>query len=124
MAGRFTNKITQINSLPQMATTLSGWEQNVIFKKISGKTINKGIVSYTYDSFNSKAVIFPLKLEELALKPDAERAKKWINIISYKNMSLKIGDLVTYNLLDYKIMTNKGFDAYGFGQYDAVEVYQ
>lgn len=124
MAGRDI-KVNMINGvLPDVSSTLTGWEIDMyaIYVKqemIDGEIINQDIKQKIIGTLQ------PLKAEEVNLKPEGQRAWQWYDIhvkssypILRVEQKIKVGDI------EYKIMAVKDYTLYGYVEYHVVRNYE
>lgn len=124
MAGR-NIKINQIAcGMPQMQQTLEGWMVSFIIKRVQQVQIDGEIVNRS--KFEKiRAVLQPLRMEELELKPEGQRSWSWYQLhVPVDYSSLPNGSVVTINKKDYKIMASKDYTLNGYMEYHLLKDYQ
>lgn len=124
MAGR-NIKINQIAcGMPQMQHTLDGWMISFIVKRTSQVQIDGEIINRSKLE-KIRAVLQPLRMEELELKPEGQRSWPWYQLhvpVSYD--ALPNSSVVTIHGKDYKIMASKDYTLNGYIEYHLLKDYQ
>lgn len=124
MAGRNT-KISDINlNLPQMQSAIKGWEVNIYANYITQEMVNGEIVEKSR-TVKIVGVRQPLKPEEVALKPDGQRAWAWYWLhVDSKYKPLEYQQEVRIKGETYRIMAVKDYSLDGYYEYHAIKGYQ
>lgn len=113
---------TQINQMPNMSSTLSGWLIPLTF----------GVVTKVQVGFTTKEVVVnksfygvwqPLNMERIKIKPEGERDWKWYWCHSQIDLELTNDDTIIYNGKQYRVMGNKDYSLNGYFEYELVEDY-
>lgn len=127
MAGLDINKGNGLKTLlgmPQMDTTLYGWEVPLTLEKVYQNVV-EGDFSYTTKKIVFKGVWQPLKDERLEAKPEGQRSWEWIWIHAVSGtLNLETADKVIFNSKRYKVMNKKDYSLNGFVEYQLVEDYK
>lgn len=127
MAGLNINRgrgLSALSGMPQMDTTLYGWEVPLTLEKVYQNVI-EGDLSYTTQKIKFKGVWQPLKNEVLQLKPEGQRAWSWIWIHAVAGtLNLETADKVIFNNKRYKVMEKKDYSLNGFIEYQLVRDYK
>lgn len=119
------NKMKTLNfsSMPQMNTTLFGWEQALELVKVVQSVI-EGDLSTQYINVQFKGVVQPLRDEQLALKPDGQRSWEWIWIHAVAgSLNLETADKVIFQNKTYKVTSKKDYSLNGYVEYQLVRDY-
>lgn len=114
----------QINfsGMPNMAGTLSGWNQKLTF----------GLITETIENFESvqryTEVIFqgnwqPLETRKINLKPEHQRSLSWYQVHSLTNVHLKNDDIIQFRGIQYRVMAQWDYSINGYYEYHIVEDY-
>lgn len=113
-----------LSGMPQMDTTLYGWEVPLMLEKVY-QDIIEGDFTYTTKKINFKGVWQPLKDEILEAKPEGQRSWEWIWIHAVSDtLNLETADKVIFNNKKYKVMEKKDYSLNGFVEYQLVRDYQ
>lgn len=127
MSGLNITKGRGLNSysgMPQMDTTLYGWEVPLTLEKVYQNIID-GDLTYTTKKINFKGVWQPLKDEALELKAEGQRSWEWIWIHAVAGtLNLETADKVIFNGKKYKVMEKKDYSLNGFVEYQLVADYE
>lgn len=119
------NKMKTLNfsGMPQMNTTLFGWEQVLELVKVVQSVI-EGDLSTQYINVQFKGVVQPLRDEQLALKPDGQRSWEWIWIHAVAgSLNLETADKVIFQNKTYKVTSKKDYSLNGYVEYQLVRDY-
>lgn len=119
------NKMKTLNfsGMPQMNTTLFGWEQALELVKVVQSVI-EGDLSTQYINVQFKGVVQPLRDEQLALKPDGQRSWEWIWIHAVAgSLNLETADKVIFQNKTYKVTSKKDYSLNGYVEYQLVRDY-
>jgi hypothetical protein len=103
--------LKHINGLPQMKAAFTNWKLPIQLIKLTQSTVNFQTVT-TETIINFKGVIQPLKAEEIKLKPEEQRAWKWLQVHTEDDLSLLIGEKLKYNNVKHRVMFVKDFNEY------------
>lgn len=113
-----------LSGMPQMGTTLSGWEVPLTLTKMI-QSVNDGFVSFTEQTFNFMGVWQPLKDEQLQFLPENQRSWEWIWIhAKASELNLQTADKVIFNNKRYKVMAVKDYSLNSFIEYQLVRDYE
>lgn len=105
------------SGMPNMATTLTGWEVPLTLVKITQNVIDGDLVT-TEKEIKFKGVWQPLSNEDLALLPTGQRSWEnvWIHAKSGQ-LNLETADKVIFRTRRYKITAKKDYGLNGFVEY-------
>ena len=112
------------SGMPNMATTLNGWEVPITLEKITQSVIEGDLVtSKTQITF--QGVWQPLRGEELQLKPEGQRSWSWYWIHAKSGtLDLQTADKVIFQGKRYKVMDRKDYNLNGYIEYHVILDYQ
>lgn len=119
------NKMKTLNfsGMPQMNTTLFGWEQALELVKVVQSVI-EGDLSTQYINVQFKGVVQPLRDEQLSLLPEGQRSWEWIWIHAVAgSLNLETADKVIYQNKTYKVTSKKDYSLNGYVEYQLVRDY-
>lgn len=109
--------------LPNMSTTLNGWELPITLRKRT-QSIVDGLLVANYENITFKGVVQPLKNEDLQFKPENLRSFEWLWIhAKATNLNLETADEVVYNDRLFRVMQVKDYSPYGFIEYQLCKAY-
>lgn len=124
MAGR-SLKISQMRSgMPNVLEALDGWMMDFIVDLSKQEEIDG---DYVYRSKLKKmqGVMQPLKMEEINLKPEGQRAWEWYQLhVQANQVRIPVGKIVTFKNKKYKIMAMKDYSLNGYYEYHLVRDYE
>lgn len=116
-------KLNQQSGMPQMNATFAGWMNKVTLTVIT-QTIVAGFVTEAKKQVTFQGVIQPLSPKQIALKPEGQRAWKWLQIhCKIGSLVLDTGDKIVFNGKKYKIMGYLDYSLNNFYEYHAIEDY-
>lgn len=112
------------SGMPQMASTLNGWEVPLVIIKIIQNVIEGDLVT-SEQTFNFKGVWQPLSAEQLNLLPEGQRSWEnvWIHCKS-SELNLETGSKVLFNNKRYKITQKKDYGLNSFVEYMLIRDYE
>jgi hypothetical protein len=119
------NKMKTLNfsGMPQMNTTLFGWEQALELVKVVQSVI-EGDLSTQYINVQFKGVVQPLRDEQLSLLPEGQRSWEWIWIHAVAgSLNLETADKVIFQNKTYKVTSKKDYSLNGYVEYQLVRDY-
>ena len=112
------------SGMPQMDTTLIGWEVPLTLIKITQNVID-GDLQTTETTITFKGVWQPLKNEALELKPEGQRSWEWIWIHAKSSeLNLETGDKVRFKNKRYKVTEKKDYGLNSFVEYNLCRDYE
>ena len=118
------NKLSEISGMPQMQTTLQGWEVEIIADYVKQEWVNGEVVEITKKE-KLIGVRQPLKSEEVALLPEGQRSWAWYQLhIDSVYPQLKVQQKVTIKNEEYRVMAVKDYSLNGFYEYHVVKDYK
>lgn len=117
---RVSGGLKALSGMPQMSTTLYGWEVPLTLVKITQNIVEGNRVD-TEEHLSFKGVWQPLKDEDLQFKPQGQRSWEWIWIHAVSgSLNLQTQDKVIFNKKRYKVMAVKDYSLNGFIEYQLV----
>lgn len=112
------------NGMPNMATTLNGWEVPLSLVKIKQRIID-GDKQEIKQVINFLGVWQPLSDEQLQSKAEGQRSWSWYWIHAKSGtLDLKTQDLIEFNGKKYKVMAVKDYSLNGFIEYHVIRDYE
>lgn len=114
----------QINfsGMPNMAGTLVGWFQPLVFGVVVKEYINYEVVE-TMTEVNFRGVWQPLETRKLLLKPENQRSWTWIQCHAHTNLHLENDSVIKFRGVQYRVMAQWDYSLNGFYEYHLVEDY-
>lgn len=112
------------SGMPQMASTLSGWEVPITLIKITQNVIDGDLVT-SEQTINFMGVWQPLRDEALELKPEGQRSWEWVWVHARATeLNLETGDKITFKNRRYKVMQKKDYGLNSFVEYELCRDYE
>lgn len=112
------------SGMPQMNTTLQGWQVPLTLVKITQNVIDGDLVT-TEKQIKFQGVWQPLKDEALELKPEGQRSFEWIWIHAVASqLNLETADKVIFQNKRYKVVQKKDYGLNSFVEYQLVKDYE
>lgn len=112
------------SGMPQMDTTLVGWEMPLVLIRIKQNVIDGDLVT-SEQTFKFQGVWQPLKDEALELKPEGQRSWEWIWIhAKATQLNLETADKVIFKNKRYKVMQKKDYGLNSFVEYQLCRDYE
>ena len=119
------NKMKTLNfsGMPQMNSTLFGWEQALELVKVV-QSIIEGDLSTQEIKIDFRGVVQPLRDEQLSLLPEGQRSWEWLWIHAVAGtLNLETGDKIKFQGKTYKITSKKDYSLNGYIEYQMVRDY-
>lgn len=112
------------SGMPQMDTTLVGWEVPLTLVKITQSIVDGDLVT-SEKLINFQGVWQPMKDEALELKPEGQRSWEWIWIHAKSSqLNLETADKVIFKNKRYKVMQKKDYGLNSFVEYQLCRDYE
>lgn len=112
------------SGMPQMDSTLTGWEVPLTLIKLTQST-DEGDLVTSETRITFQGVWQPFKNEELQLKPEGQRSWEWIWIHARSSsLNLETADKVLFNNRKYKVMQKKDYGLNSFVEYQLIRDYE
>ena len=120
----FAKNRTLTGFMPNMKTTLSGWESPLTLVKITQNVI-EGDVVQTETKIDFLGVWQPLRDEQLQFKPEGLRSWPWFWIHAKAGtLNLQTQDKIIFQGKRYKVMNVKDYSLNGYIEYEVILDYQ
>lgn len=120
----FNKHRTLASNMPQMDSTLNGWETTITLVKVVQNVVEGDLVTEE-TNITFQGVIQPLKTEQLMAKPENMRSWEWLWIhVKSGSLNLHTGDKIKFNNKLFKVMGTKDYSLNGFVEYEIVRDYQ
>ena len=117
--------LNEISSMPQMENAFAGWFMPITLTRITQTVTDDGFVATDSENITFKGVIQPLTPKQLMLKPEGERAWKWLQIHCLAgSLNLDTSDRITYNGEKFKVMAQNDYTLNNFIEYHLCKDYQ
>ena len=112
------------SGMPQMDTTLTGWEVPLVIIQITQDVIDGELIT-SRKQINFKGVWQPLRDEALELKPEGQRSWEWIWIHARATeLNLETADKVLFKGKYYKVIQKKDYGLNSFVEYELCRDYE
>lgn len=112
------------SGMPQMDSTLTGWEIPLTLIKLTQSIVEGDLVT-NETQITFKGVWQPLNSERLELKPEGQRSWEWVWIHARSSsLNLETADKVLFNNRRYKVMSKKDYGLNSFVEYELVRDYE
>ena len=113
-----------LTNLPQLNMAVRSWANRVQIGLICKSQQDfKTVESIVYKIYS--AVIQPLQVKQLMIKPEGERSWKWYWLHVEPSLDLQVDDVV---YLDddtpFRVMGRKDYSLYGYIEYELVRGYE
>lgn len=119
----FKQNRTLANGMPQMDSTLDGWETTITLVKVIQNVVEGDLVTEE-TNITFQGVVQPLRTEELLTKPEGQRSWNYYWIHTRSNLNFKTADKVIFDNKKYKITGIKDYSLNGFRELEVVLDYQ
>lgn len=98
-----------------------------LFQPMTFTTVVKTIVNFqvveTPTNLNFLGVWQPQSPQQLALKPEGQRAWQWYTLHAQLGFPLNPDDVVTYQGVQYRVSSKRDYSQYGFLEYEMHQDY-
>lgn len=110
--------------VPNVETALSGVLEPLTFYRIT-KVQNQqtGAIMESAKRIDTSGSVQPLKVRELAIKPEGERSWTWLKLFCLPEVILAPRDVVKIEGVKYRVMGSKPWAAKGYMYYELVDDY-
>ena len=120
MTLNYNRNANLINGMPNMSTTLTGWEIPLEFEIIK-QAINDGDAVKSVQKVQFMGVWQPMKTEDLQFLPEGQRSWDWYWIHAESGtLNLQTQDKIIFNGRRYKVMKIKDYSLNGFIEYNVI----
>ena len=117
--------LNQLSGMPKVDTALRGWQNNITLETVVDNINNDGLNVPIRTQVTFKGTIQPLSPEQIQLKPEGQRAWRWLQIHAVAGtLNLDVNDIVVYDSIDYKVMGINDYSLSNFIEYHVVKDYQ
>lgn len=124
MSPILNGKDTPINirtgSIPDVSGAMTDYFQPMTFTQVA-KSIQGFEAVETPTVVNCQGVIQPLSGRRLELKPEGQRAWTWLLLHADPSLVLEVDEVVTYNGVQTRVMSQKDYRLYGYVEYELVQ---
>lgn len=96
--------------LPNISDALPEWEQSVIIKTVAITTVNF-VPTETVTQRTQKCVIQPTKPTEINIDTIDYKLRY---ITAHSRSTINVGEYITYNSQDYKVILKSNWNDYGY----------
>ena len=112
------------SGMPQMDTTLTGWEVPLTLVKITQNVVEGDLVT-AETQINFKGVWQPLSAEQLQLLPEGQRSWEncWVHARA-SQLNLETASKVIFNNKRYKITQKKDYGLNSYVEYMLIRDYE
>jgi len=114
--------INDLSTVPDVGAQMRAWFQKITLFKITKQFIDFEIVE-TRLPFTTSGAIQPLSGTKLEMKPEGQRSWDWLELHCENGLILTTDEVVEYRGRKYRIIQQKGYQAYGFTYYEMVNDY-
>ena len=112
------------NGLPQMGSTLNGWEVPLTLVKVTQSVVDGDVVK-TEQNIDFLGCWQPLRDEELQFKPENQRSWSWYWIHAKSGtLNLQTQDKIIFLHKRFKVMGVKDYSLYGYIEYQIIRDYE
>ncbi len=109
-------------TLPDVSGAMLNWFRPMVFGLVTKTTQNFQVVE-TVEQVSFQGVWQPLSARRLSMKPEGQQAWSWYWLHAEPALNLNPDQIVTYNGVQYRVMSNKNYELYGYVEYELVEDY-
>lgn len=117
--------LNDYGSQPHITSAFLGWQNTITLVVVKTEIVN-GLAKEISRNTTFRGVIQPLSERKLMLKPEGERAWKWLMIHCFSgrlNLEPK-NDRIIFNGEPFKIMADNDYSLNGFIEYHLVKDYE
>jgi hypothetical protein len=107
---------------PNMTEVLYGHMRPVVFSRVKTAIVDFKSVQTEYP-LETHAVIQPLSLRELTIKPEGERSWEWLAVFATTDLALANGDIIIHKGRRYRVMGFWDWSHAGYYRYEIVGAY-
>ena len=109
-------------SFPEIGDEFGDWGSTVTFKVMVQTIVNHKAVN-TPTTSTLDAMMWPLKAQEIAAKPEGQRAWRWLKAVSETTVAVN-SVIQDPDGVNYKVMAVNNWGMAGFYEYDIAEAFQ
>jgi hypothetical protein len=93
-------------SYPMFSNEFSDWEHPAHFTLVKKKIVDHEVIEFG-DSIQFDGVFYPMKPQQVVLKPEGQRTWQWWTLLTPKE--LMMDDVVTFNNIEYRVFGKQDF---------------
>jgi len=109
--------------LPQVGEVLPSWFQTLTFELVTKSLIDYE-VQETLQTITTQGVRQPMSAQQLAIKPEGQRAWKWETMHCLPDVKLRVDDIILFNGVKYRVMERWDWSEYGYLEYHICQAYE
>lgn len=121
--GKDTPLASSPGRLPDVSDVLPDW-----FQRLRFDIITKSVVDYELSEVVVPVATYgvrqPMSAQQLAIKPEGQRAWKWETIHCLPDVPLRIDDIVVFGKQKYRVMQKWDWSEYGYQEVHICQEYQ
>lgn len=118
--GKDTPLNFKTGTVPDVSGGMTDWFQPMTFTQVAKSVVGFEAVE-TPTTINCLGVIQPLSGRRLELKPEGQRAWTWLLLHADPSLVLGVDEVVTYNGVQTRVMSQKDYRLYGYVEYELVQ---
>lgn len=116
--------LNQSTGMPQMASAFRGWMTSITITRVT-QSVENGLVETREQKISFQGTVQPLSPQKTALKPEGQRAWKWLQIHCFtSDVNLATNDKIIYNGELFKVMDILDYRLNNYIEYHIVADYQ
>jgi hypothetical protein len=116
--------LNQSNGMPQMGAAFRGWMSSITLTRVT-QSIEDGLVETREQKISFQGTVQPLSPQKTALKPEGQRAWKWLQIHCFTGgTNLATNDKIIYNGELFKVMDILDYKLNNYIEYHITADYQ
>ena len=117
------NKPLTYTGLPQVGEVLPSWFQPLTFDLVT-KVVVDYEVQEGIQTITTQGVRQPMSAQQLAIRPEGQRAWKWETIHCLPDVKLKVDDIIIFDGVKYRVMERWNWAEYGYLEYHICQAYE
>ncbi len=110
-------------TLPNLQGALLNWFQPITFVKVQKTIVDSELVEAEQEYY-FKGVKYPMKPQEVAMKPEGQRTWIWSTILALPDLVLDPDEIIQIGEVRYRVIDKSDWKEYGYVQYGVVQDYQ
>jgi len=119
-----TKTLSDYSLQPQICAAFQNWQSDITLVVVKQQIVD-GLVKDIERQMTFKGVIQPLGAQKLMLKPEGERAWKWLQIHCFSGkLNLDPNDRILYRDEYFKIMADNDYSLNNYVEYHLVKDYE
>lgn len=111
------------SGMPQMASTLNGWEVPLVLIKITQNVV-EGELVVSQQTFKFMGVWQPFSYQQLALLPEGQRDWSHYWVHTQTAIELNTADKFIFDNKRYKVIERKDYNLNGYYEYHVILDYE